>query len=51
MKTRGYDVRVTADRPYRVRIGHFATRAEAVALVAKLSALQITAIVMETEKP
>ena len=51
MKARGYDVRVTAERPYRVRIGRFETRAEAVALVAKLQALQITAIVAEAEKP
>ena len=50
MKTRGYDVRVTADRPYRVRIGRYATRAEAVTLVTKLQALQITAIVTEAEK-
>lgn len=51
MTARGYDVRVTADRPYRVRIGRFATRAEAVAIVEKLQALQITAIVTEAEKP
>jgi cell division protein FtsN len=51
MKTRGYDVRVTSERPYRVRIGRFATRAEAMALVTKLAALQITAIVTEAEKP
>ena len=51
MTARGYEVRVTADRPYRVRIGRFATRAEAVAIVAKLQALQITAIVTEAEKP
>jgi cell division septation protein DedD len=51
MKTRGYEVRVTPERPYRVRIGRYATRADAVALVAKLAALQITAIVMEAEKP
>lgn len=51
MRTRGYDVRVTSERPYRVRIGRFATRAEALALVEKLTALQITAIVMEAERP
>lgn len=47
---RGYEARVTTDKPYRVRIGRFAARNEAVALAAKLKAQGTTAIVVEAER-
>lgn len=47
---RGYEARVTTDKPYRVRIGRFATRADAVALADKLKAQGTTAIVVEAER-
>ena len=34
----GYEARVTGERPFRVRIGRYAKRADATALVAKLKA-------------
>ncbi|MGH7654960.1 MAG: SPOR domain-containing protein [Gemmatimonadaceae bacterium] len=51
LKDRGYDTRVSADRPYRVRVGWFAHRDEAESLVAKLKAAKIDAFVVEAEKP
>lgn len=48
---RGYDVRVTDDKPFRVRIGRYARRADAVDMVAKLKDAKISAIVVEAEKP
>ena len=51
LKARGIAARVTDDRPYRVRIGWYATHAEAAAVVEKLRSQQMTAIVMEAEKP
>ncbi|MFI5232147.1 MAG: SPOR domain-containing protein [Gemmatimonadales bacterium] len=51
LKDRGYDTRVSADRPFRVRVGWFTHRDEAEALVAKLKAAKIDAIVVEAEKP
>jgi cell division septation protein DedD len=48
---RGYDARVTAAKPYRVRIGRFHSRAEAVELVQKLRDAKMTAIVVEAERP
>ena len=51
LKARGLDARVTDDRPYRVRIGWYATHAEAADVVEKLRGQQMTAIVMEAEKP
>lgn len=48
---RGFDVRITNERPFRVRIGRYARRTEAVDMVAKLAGTKITAIVVEAEKP
>jgi hypothetical protein len=48
---RGYDVRVTDEKPFRVRIGRYARRADAIDLVGKLKEAKISAIVVEAEKP
>jgi len=54
LKARGHEARViepfgSGATLYRVRIGFYATRADAVAVVAKLKAQRIDAIVAETE--
>lgn len=50
LKGRGFDVRVVGDRaPYRVRIGRYATRAEAVAALGRMRASQVRGIVVEAE--
>jgi len=51
LRARGYDARVTAEKPFRVRLGRFAKRDEAVQLVLKLKAAQMVAIVVEAERP
>jgi cell division septation protein DedD len=51
LSDRGYEARVTNEKPFRVRIGRYARRAEVADLVAKLKAAKITAIVVEAEKP
>ena len=51
LNKRGFDARVTPTKPYRVRIGRFRTRAEAVASVETLRDAKMTAIVVEAEKP
>lgn len=51
LSARGHDARVTESKPYRVRIGRFGTRAAAAALVEKLRAAQMPAIVVEAERP
>jgi cell division septation protein DedD len=51
LKDRGYDARVSAEKPFRVRVGWFTHRDEAAALVAKLKAAKLDAIVVEAEKP
>lgn len=51
LTARGLAARVTDDRPYRVRVGWYATHAEAADMVEKLRSQQMTAIVMEAEKP
>jgi hypothetical protein len=48
---RGFEARVTATKPYRVRIGRFRTRAEAAEQVQALRDAKMTAIVVEAEKP
>jgi cell division septation protein DedD len=48
---RGYEARMTNEKPYRVRIGRFARRNDAVALVQKLKDAKIAAFVVEAEKP
>ena len=46
----GWDARVSGtDRPFRVRIGRYATRADASAVVKSLEAKKIVAFVAETE--
>ena len=50
LKQRGFDVRVVGDRaPYRVRIGRYATRADANAALARIRASRLTGIVVEAE--
>jgi cell division septation protein DedD len=51
LSDRGYETRVTNEKPFRVRIGRYTRRAEAIDLVAKLKEAKITAIVVEAEKP
>lgn len=51
LKDRGYETRVTGEKPFRVRIGRYARRADAVEMVAKLKDAKIEAIVVEAEKP
>lgn len=51
LNDRGYEARVTDEKPFRVRIGRYAHRAEAIDLVEKLKAAKMTAIVVEAEKP
>lgn len=48
---RGYSARVTAEKPYRVRIGRFSQREDALRLAEKLKAAQTDAIVVQAEKP
>lgn len=48
---RGYEARTTNEKPYRVRIGRYARRDEAVTLVQKLKDARIAAFVVEAEKP
>jgi hypothetical protein len=48
---RGFEGRVTATKPYRVRIGRFRTRAEAVELVQRLRDAKMAAIAVEAERP
>ena len=47
---RGYETRITVAKPYRVRIGRFANRAEAADVVAKLKAEKTAAIIVEAER-
>ena len=47
----GYEARVTDEKPFRVRIGRFADRADAVALIAKLKGEKTPAILVEAERP
>ena len=51
LKSRGYSARVTADKPYRVRIGHLSSRTGAVTLATRLRASKMTAIVVTAETP
>jgi cell division septation protein DedD len=51
LAVRGYESRVTADNPFRVRIGRFAKRADALTLAQKLKASGMTAIVVEEGRP
>ena len=50
LKQRGFDVRVFGDKaPYRVRIGRYATRADANAALARIRASRLTGMVVEAE--
>lgn len=51
LKEQGYEVRVSSERPFRVRVGWFTHRDGATELVAKLKAAKIDAIVVEAAKP
>jgi cell division septation protein DedD len=51
LKDQGYEARASAERPFRVRVGWFTHRDEATALVTKLKAAKIDAIVVEAAKP
>ena len=50
LKARGIDARVTPDKPWRVRVGHFVTRAEAAEVAQQLSSKGSKALVVEAEK-
>jgi cell division septation protein DedD len=47
---RGYQARVTVDAPYRVRVGRYPTRPEAIAALQKMRQSNLTGIVVEAEK-
>lgn len=50
LKQRGFDVRVVGDKaPYRVRIGRYATRADANAALARVRASRLNGMVVEAE--
>ncbi len=50
LKARGLDARVTPDKPWRVRVGHYATRAEAAEVARRLSSSRSRAMIVEAEK-
>ena len=49
LKKRGIDARVTPAKPWRVRVGHYATRAEATAAAKQFSSTSSKALVVEAE--
>jgi hypothetical protein len=50
LSERGFDVRVVGDRaPYRVRVGRYATHADAVAALTRMRAAKVSGIVVEAE--
>lgn len=49
LKARGYDARVTVEKPWRVRIGHYATRAAAAEIADKFSSKKSKALIVEAE--
>jgi len=50
LKERGFDVRVVGDQaPYRIRVGRYATHADAVAALARMRASRVSGIVVEAE--
>ena len=52
LKGRGFDVRVVGKQaPFRVRVGRYATRADAIAAQARMKAAKVSGIVVEAEKP
>lgn len=48
---RGYSARVTGEKPFRVRIGRFMKREDAIRLVEALKAAHSDAIIVEAERP
>ncbi len=50
LKARGLDARVTTDKPWRVRVGHYATRGEAAEEARRLGSKKSPAVVVEAEK-
>ncbi len=50
LKARGLDARVTPTKPWRVRVGHYATRAEAADVAQRLSSRRSKAMIVEAEK-
>ena len=50
LSARGYDARVTAVAPFRVRIGRFASRAAALDVVARLKTEKTEAIIVAAER-
>lgn len=52
LRQRGFDVRVFGDRaPFRVRIGRYATRADAAAALTRMRRSQVSGIIVEAERP
>ena len=49
LKTRGFDARVTDNKPWRVRVGHYPTRADAADVAQRLSSKGSKAMVVEAE--
>ena len=50
LKGRGFDARVVGDRaPYRVRIGRYASHADALSALTRMKASRVTGIVVEAE--
>jgi hypothetical protein len=50
LKGRGFDVRVVGDQaPYRVRIGRYASRADALSALTRMKSSRVTGIVVEAE--
>ena len=49
LRARDLDARVTTEKPWRVRIGHYATRAEAVDVARRFSSTKSKALVVEAE--
>jgi cell division protein FtsN len=50
LKKRGYEARVSGtSAPFRVRIGHYATQAQASAVIRSLKAKQINGFVVKAE--
>jgi cell division septation protein DedD len=49
LKKRGVDARVTTDKPWRVRVGHYATHAEASDAAQRFSTKKSRALVVEAE--
>ena len=50
LKERGFDARVVGDQaPYRVRIGRYASRADALSALSRMKSSRVTGIVVEAE--